>query len=88
MSFYVKRTQHGDAPNKPDGSIGYTGPIRSRAQAEKEREAWEGVTRGISRVGNALVPSGSYGQTWTAEVLESTPAVRADVRAWTKAGMR
>ena len=34
MSSYVRRT-------KPDGGHVWVGPIRSAAQAEKERAAWE-----------------------------------------------
>ena len=34
MSSYVRRT-------KPDGRHAWVGPIRSAAQAEKERAAWE-----------------------------------------------
>jgi hypothetical protein len=71
MSYYVRRIQHGDGPNKLDGAIGWTGPIRSRAQAEREKAAWE-------------MHPGSYGQTWTAEVIESSREIRAEVRRWSR----
>ena len=58
MTYYVKRaTSYG---------FGWTGPIRSANQAEREAKAWR-----------------AYGT--TAEVLQSTPEVRAEVRAWEKA---
>jgi hypothetical protein len=61
MSYYVKRNQ----PAGPSGAArdGWTGPIRSRVQAEKEVTAW-------------LVAG------WIAHIVESTPAVRREVRDW------
>ena len=61
MSFYVKRTSKQNA-----AGIGYTGPIRSFAQAQKEADAW-------TETGEVC------------EVLASTAAVKAAVRAWEKA---
>jgi hypothetical protein len=55
VSWYVKRST--------DYGYGWTGPIRSARQAERERDAWQAIGR-------------------NAEVVESTPAVRAEVRAW------
>jgi hypothetical protein len=55
VSYYVKRAT--------DYGHGWTGPIPSRRQAERERAAWEKAGR-------------------SAEVLESTPEVRAEVRRW------
>lgn len=59
MSAYVKRTN-------PQGRVGWTGPIRSDRQAQREADAW--------------LDAG-----WEAEVHPSTPAVKAEVRAWEKA---
>ena len=56
MSFYVKRVRH-------DGRIGWTGPIRSALQVEREADAWRDAG-------------------WTADVLPSTPEVRAEIREW------
>lgn len=88
MSYYVRRERFGacpaDAPGhyrpqrcphqprctmEPAGfgrvRVAWTGPIRSRAQADREVTAW--------------TDSG-----WTAARHESTPEVRAQVRAWSK----
>jgi hypothetical protein len=62
MSFYVKRSTL-------DGKFGWTGPIRSRARADREAAAWVDCGR-------------------KAEVVPSTPEVRAEVRAWVKAKRR
>lgn len=43
--------------------VAWTGPIRSRAQADREVTAWAGTG-------------------WAARRCESTPEVRAQVRAW------
>jgi hypothetical protein len=59
VSFYVRRT-------RADGEVGWTGPIRSERQAERERDAWRDCGR-------------------EAEVVPSTPEVRAEVRAWERA---
>lgn len=45
---------------------GWTGPIRSQRQAERERAAWMNLDTGE----------------WTAEVLPSSPEVRAKVQEW------
>jgi hypothetical protein len=66
MSFYVKKT------HTATGRIGWTGPIRSARQAERERAAWTAYSYRSPAA-------------FTAEVLESTPEVRAVVRAWQKA---
>jgi hypothetical protein len=64
LSFYVKRTR--------DGRVAWTGPIRTRRQAEKEAAAWRDE-KGFSR------------GPWQAEVVQSTPEVRRQVRAWQRA---
>ena len=56
MSCYVQRTS-------PAGRPGWTGPIRSSRQAQREAAAWQSIG-------------------WTAEVVVSTPEVKAAVRAW------
>jgi hypothetical protein len=70
MSYYVKRTRIAD------GRIGWTGPIRSARQAEKERAAWM----------HEPPYERTYPASFTAEIIESTPEVRAEVRAWQKSG--
>jgi hypothetical protein len=71
MSYYVKRSSERRHDIWTDRDVvdhreGWTGPIRSAKQAEREATAWRDVG-------------------WSAEVLPSTPEVRAQVRAWTKA---
>jgi hypothetical protein len=66
MTFYVKRTR------LSSGRVGWTGPIRSARQAERERAAW---------TGEPPYADGSPPQ-FAAEVLKSTPEIRAEVRAW------
>lgn len=56
MTFYVERSH-------PDGRAGWTGPIRSLAQAWKEAGAWHDAG-------------------WSAIVHESSPEIKAKVRAW------
>jgi hypothetical protein len=69
MSYYVKRTRIAD------GRVGWTGPIRSERQAQRERAAW-----------TCEAPYDGDGPAQhTAEVYVSTPEVRAAVRAWAKA---
>jgi len=68
MSFYVRRTRIAD------GRVGWTGPIRSARQAERERAAW---------VGDPPYER-DYPALFTAEIVPSTPEVRAEVRAWQK----
>jgi hypothetical protein len=58
MSFYVERNQN--------DRTGWTGPIRSARQADKEAAAWQSAG-------------------WVAQVMESTPEVKAAVRAWERA---
>lgn len=58
MSYYVHRINE-------NGRQGWTGPIRSEKQANKEAEAWKDA-----------------GQ--EATVYESSPEVKARVRAWDK----
>jgi hypothetical protein len=70
MPYYVKRTRI------TSGRIGWTGPIRSARQAERERAAWT----------NEPPYADGSPPNFTAEVVESTPEVRAEVRAWQKAG--
>jgi hypothetical protein len=55
VSSYVRRQRN--------GRVGWTGPIRSTRQAQREQAAWQQAG-------------------WTAEVLPSTPEIRAQVRAW------
>jgi hypothetical protein len=66
MSYYVKRTRIAD------GRIGWTGPIRSARQAERERAAWA-----YESPYKSVEPP-----LWTAEVVESTPEIKREVRAW------
>ena len=74
MSFYVKRVKIGKGLHRPDGYVGWTGPIRTQAQAEREAEAWN-------------TAEGSLGDRWQAGVVESTPEVKAAVRAWSRAAV-
>lgn len=74
MSFYVKRTRPARPDDNPrrvaDGvKVGWTGPIRSERQANREVNAWRDSD-------------------WTAEKVESSPSVRAEVRAWVKSSER
>lgn len=67
MSYYVQRQRDGRpdyGPNDPPRQ-GWTGPIRSLKQAQREVEAWQEAG-------------------WQACALESTPEIRALVRAWEK----
>jgi hypothetical protein len=71
VSFYVKRSRPARLDDSPVGLIdgrknGWTGPIRSASQAQREAGAW--------RDGG-----------WDATVVETTPDIRAEVRAWQKA---
>ncbi len=69
-SYYIRRIRTGDRHppllwhGTPVGAVAWTGPIRGRRGAERERDAWR-------RTGE-----------WTAEVVASTPKIRAQVRAW------
>lgn len=62
MSYIVKR----QAPPDAMYSSGFTGPMRTRAHAQREADAWTNVE-------------------WSAEVVEYTAEVKAEVRAWQKA---
>lgn len=66
MSFYVKRVSTSTA------RIGWIGPIRSRAQAQRECDAWNDATS-------------SDGSGWISTIHESSSEIRAEVRAWDKA---
>lgn len=70
-SFYVKRTQLGEGTRFADGHVAFVGPLKPLSRAERERDAWNAA-------------EGSLGTRWSAEVLPSTPEVRAQVRAWRK----
>jgi protein gp37 len=48
----------------------WVGPIRSERQAEREAQAWRDARDSFDRAD------------WTAEVHESTPEIRREVRAW------
>jgi hypothetical protein len=70
MSFYVRRVR------LTDGRVGWTGPIRSARQAERERAAW---------TGEPPYPAGFADPArFSAEVFESTPEVVAEVRSWSR----
>jgi len=66
VSFYVHRINH------ETGREGWTGPIRSLAQAEKERASWESA-------------EDSFGAGYSAEVHESSTDIKRAVREWTAA---
>lgn len=66
MTYYVKRR------NVRTGRLGYVGPLRSRARADRERDAWRDARD-------------SFGAGFEAETLESTRELRAEVRTWEKA---
>ena len=65
MTFYVHRIHE-------SGREGWTGPIHSRAQAEKERAAWESV-------------SDSFGAGYSAEIHKSSIDIKRTVREWAAA---
>jgi hypothetical protein len=67
MSYYIKRTRI------VDGRIGWTGPIRSARQAERERAAW--ASEGPYKDDCPM-------EGFTAEMYESTPEIKREVRAW------
>ena len=69
-SYYVRRVRTVDRRppllrrGTPVGEIAWTGPIRGRRHAERERDAWQHTGE------------------WAAQVVPSSPQVRAQVHAW------
>lgn len=75
-SYYVRRVRTVDRRplllrrGTPVGAVAWTGPIRGRRHAERERDAWQ-------RTGE-----------WAAEIVPSSPQVRAQVHTWQRRRQR
>jgi hypothetical protein len=74
MSYYVKRTR----PARADDNL--------RRVVDGIKIGWTGPIRSERQAGRETAAWQDAG--WTAELVKSTPAVRAEVRAWQKESAR
>jgi hypothetical protein len=68
----ARRTHYCRRVRLSTGRVGWTGPL-PLARAQAEVAAWREATDSLDR------------HDWEAELVEATPEVRAEVRAWEKA---